>query len=357
MTDPHEDMFALLEESSAIANPRRGDVLRGTVISVDDRGLVIDVGLKREGVVPAEDLRRLGANAKLPKVNEEVEVMVVAPVDSQGDLVVSLSQAHDSQDWARAEQLLETGEVFEGIAGAANRGGLVVPFGKLRGFVPISQLAEAPRGVEDAERIRALERRVGRPLPLRVIEVDPQRRRLVLSERKAVRAWRQERKAQVMSTLQEGEVRKGVVTSVRDFGAFVDIGGADGLIHISELSWKHVVNPGDVVREGEEVETIVVRLDREANRISLSLKRLQPSPWTDVADHLAVGQQVEATVVRYDRGEVVVAVEPGLETRLTWPDGNLPAEGSRLLVRVESLDIERERIGLAVDQSQPEAVG
>jgi small subunit ribosomal protein S1 len=357
MTDPYEDLSALLEESSAIAHPRRGDVLRGIVLSVDDRGLVIDVGLKREGIVPAEDVRRLGNNARLPKVNEEVEVMVVAPVDSQGDLIVSLSQAHDSQDWARAEQLLETGEVFEGTASAANRGGLVVPFGKLRGFVPISQLAEAPRGAEDNERIRALERRVGRPLPLRVIEVDPQRRRLVLSERKAVRAWRQERKAQVMAMLQEGEVRKGVVTSVRDFGAFVDIGGADGLIHISELSWKHVVNPGDVVREGEEVETVVVRLDREANRISLSLKRLQPSPWTEAAEHLAVGRQVEATVVRYDRGEVVVAVEPGVETRLAWPDGNLPPQGSRLTVRVESLDIERERIGLSMEHGQPETVG
>jgi small subunit ribosomal protein S1 len=383
MSAPREDMSALLNESSAIAHPRRGDVLRGRVLTVDGRGLVIDVGLKREGIVPSEDLRRLGDGVKTPQVDDEVEVMVVSPLDSEGDLIVSLSQAHDSGDWARAEQLLESGEVFEGNASAANRGGLVVPFGKLRGFVPVSQLAEAPRGVDDVERVRALERRVGRPLPLRVIEVDPQRRRLVLSERKAVRAWRQERKAQVIESLKEGDLRKGVVTSVRDFGAFVDIGGADGLIHISELSWSHVVNPGDVVREGQELEAIVVRLDRESNRISLSLKRLQPSPWVAAAGRLAVGQTLQATVVRFDRGELVVSVDPGVEGRLAWaaadraahraahraalpeedraaqPLGDpedLPEAGTQLTVRVVSFEPERERLGLAFEQGQPEAI-
>ncbi|HMK07410.1 MAG TPA: S1 RNA-binding domain-containing protein, partial [Anaerolineales bacterium] len=323
--------------------------------------------LKREGIVPAEDLRRLGNGVNTPRIDDEVEVMVVSPLDPEGDLIVSLSQAHDSGDWARAEQLLESGEVFEGTAAAANRGGLVVPFGKLRGFVPVSQLAEAPRGVDDVERVRALERRVGRSLPLRVIEVDPQRRRLVLSERKAVRAWRQERKAQVIESLKEGDVRKGVVTSVRDFGAFVDIGGADGLIHISELSWSHVLNPADVVHEGQEVEAMVVRLDRESNRISLSLKRLQPSPWLAAAGQLAVGQTLAATVVRFDRGELVVAVEPGVEGRLPWMSDRSsageagegtgtepPSAGTRLRARVVSFEPERERLGLALEQGQPE---
>jgi small subunit ribosomal protein S1 len=356
MTNPHEDMTALLNEASAIAHPRRGDVLRGRVLAVDGRGLVIDVGLKREGIVLAEDLRRLGSGVNAPSVDDEVEVMVVSPLDSEGDLIVSLSQAHDSGDWARAELLLESGEAFEGVASAANRGGLVVPFGKLRGFVPISQLAEAPRGVEDGERLRALERRVGRPLPLRVIEVDPQRRRLVLSERKAVRAWRQERKAQVMESLREGEVRKGIVTSVRDFGAFVDIGGADGLIHISELSWRHVESAGDIVHEGQEVEAIVVRLDRQSNRISLSLKRLQPNPWQEAAGRVAVGMTLEATVVRVDKGEVVASIEPGLEGRIAWPEGDPPVPGARLAVRVATFEPERERLGLQVDQVQPEAM-
>lgn len=354
MTTPHEDLSALLEESNAFAHPRRGDVLSGHIIASDGRGLVVDVGLKREGIVLAEDLRRLGDGAQAPKVGDAVKVMVVSPLDAEGDLVVSLSQAHDSGDWARAEAHLESGEIFEGVVAAANRGGLVVPFGKLRGFVPISQLAEAPRGVEDAERIRALERRVGRALPLRVIEVDPQRRRLVLSERKAVRAWRQDRKAKVLETLREGEVRKGVVTSVRDFGAFVDIGGADGLIHISELSWSHVVSAGDVVREGQEVEAIVVRLDRQANRISLSLKRLQPSPWVKAAETIATGQSLEATVVRLDRGDVFVSLDGGLVSRLPWPDGNVPAEGDRFQVRVSSFEPERERIGLELLREPPQ---
>src|SRR3989304_4339655 len=162
MSAPREDMSAVLNEASALAPPRRGDVLRGRVLAVDGRGLVIDVGLKREGSVLAEDLRRLGSGVKPPHVDEEVEVMVVSPLDSEGDLIVSLSQAHDSGDWARAEQLLESGEAFEAGASAATRGGLVVPFGKLRGFVPISQLAEAPRGVEEGERRGAPGGPVGR---------------------------------------------------------------------------------------------------------------------------------------------------------------------------------------------------
>lgn len=356
MTTPHEDLSALLEESNGFAQPRRGDVLQGHVIAADARGLVVDVGLKREGIVPAEDLRRLGEGPGAPKVGDDVKVMVVSPLDANGDLIVSLSQAHDSSDWARAESWLESGEIFEGIVAAANRGGLVVPFGKLRGFVPVSQLAEAPRGVEDAERIRALERRVGRSLPLRVIEVDPQRRRLVLSERKAVRAWRQERKAKVLETLKEGEIRSGVVTSVRDFGAFVDIGGADGLIHISELSWSHVVNAGDVVKEGQELEAMVVRLDRQANRISLSLKRMQPSPWQEAAGTIATGQSLLATVVRIDRGDVYVSLDGGLVSRLPWPDGNVPSEGAQLPVRVTSFEPERERIGLELQSGQPDVV-
>jgi small subunit ribosomal protein S1 len=346
MSTPHEELSALLEETSLVANPRRGDVLKGRVIATESRGIVVDVGLKREGIVPSEDLRRLGSGVTIPEVGESVQVMVVSPLDQDGDLIVSLSQAHDSGDWARAEGMLESGEIFEGVASAANRGGLVVLFGKLRGFVPISQLAEAPRGVEDAERIRALERRIGRPLPLRVIEVDPQRRRLVLSERKAVRAWRQERKARVLETLKEGEVRKGIVTSIRDFGAFVDIGGADGLIHVSELSWSHVANVSDVLHEGQEVEAMVVRLDRQSNRISLSLKRLQPNPWQESEGKIELGQTFDGTVVRLDRGDVVVSLEPGLSGRLSWPDTNLPAEGTHLTVRVTAFEPEKERIGL-----------
>ena len=152
--------------------------------------------------------------------------------------------------------------------------------------MPASHLTDLPRGLDEDQRPEYLRQLIGRKMPFKVIEVDPQRQRLVLSERKAIRQWRQDQKARVIYALQEGEVRRGVVTSLREFGAFVDIGGADGLIHISELSWRRVEDPGQVLKMGQEVEAMVIRLDRQANRIGLSLKRLQPMPWQAAAERL-----------------------------------------------------------------------
>ncbi len=213
--------------------------------------------------------------------------------------------------------------------------------------MPASHLSELPRGLDESSRTDYLEKMVGRRFPLKVIEVDPRRRRLVLSERKAVRQWRQERKAEMIRELKEGETRKGIVTSLREFGAFVDIGGADGLIHISELSWNRVENPAEVLSVGQEVETQVIRLDRQANRIGLSLKRLTPNPWEKAIDELEPGQIVNGCVSHLSSSGVYVQLDDGPEGLLKSPDGpGALARGTVVRVRIMAFDPERERLDL-----------
>jgi small subunit ribosomal protein S1 len=345
VTEPAEDLEALLDRAENLGEPRRGDLLNGIVISVEPQGLIVDLALKRDGVVPRDDLERLPPEEGNIKVGDEVAVMVVNPVDSEGNLVVSLSLARESDDWLEAQRMLEADQLIEGVPTDCNRGGLIVPFGSLRGFVPASHLASLPRGLGEEERMGRLKALVGGTIPLKVIEVDPQRRRLVLSERKAIRQWRHEQKARLIKTLKEGEVRKGVVTSLREFGAFVDIGGADGLIHISEMSWQRVDDPSQVLSVGQEVEIMITRLNHESNRIGLSLKRLLPNPWDGAAGRVEPGEEVEATVSHLASNRVYVALEGGLEGLITQPDGLAGlAVGETVEVRVLAFDPEERRL-------------
>lgn len=347
MTNPREDLEALLAQEGERAAPQRGDLLRGSIIAMDSHGMIVDVGLKRDGVISRVDLDKLPPTESSLKVGDEVSVMVVEPVDREGNLVVSLAQARESGDWLEAQRLLEEESIYEATPNSYNRGGLIVPFGRLRGFVPASHISELPRGLDEEGRAGYLKTLVGRKMPFKVIEVDPQRQRLVLSERKAIRQWRQDQKGRIMDTLNEGEVRQGVVTSLREFGAFVDIGGADGLIHISELSWRRVEDPAQILSVGQKVETMIIRLDREANRIGLSLKRLQPNPWKAAAERLAVGTRVEGLVARLSSSGILVQFEDGLEGLLPTPeDPEAFAPGSRVTVEIAAFDPERERLEL-----------
>jgi small subunit ribosomal protein S1 len=339
-----ENFYTLLE---TIGDVQRGSLLTGQVIAFDPLGVVVDLGLKRDGVIPTSDLDRLPPDEVSFHIGDQIDVLVIDPVDADGNLVVSISQARESDDWSEAKRLLENDEIFEASATSFNRGGLIVPFGRLRGFVPASHLSGLPRGLDEPERASYLERYINKNLPFKVLEVDPQRHRLVLSERKAVRQWRQLQKAEVIKTLKEGDVRKGVVTSLREFGAFVDIGGADGLIHISELAWRHIDNPGQVLEIGQEIETLVIRLDIEANRIGLSLKRLQDNPWHKIMDQIQVDMVLTGTVTRHVMSGLYVKVEDGIEGLVKSQHTHaLPQVGESVQVRVVSFEPERERMGL-----------
>jgi small subunit ribosomal protein S1 len=341
-----ENFYTLLE---TIGDVQRGSLLTGQVIAIDHLGIIVDLGLKRDGVIPSSDLDRLPSEEAHFSVGDEVDVMVVDPVDADGNLVVSISQARESEDWLEAKRLLENDEIFEASPSSFNRGGLIVPFGRLRGFVPASHLSGLPRGLDESERANHLERYIDKKMPFKVLEVDPQRHRLVLSERKAIRQWRQEQKAEIIKTLREGDVRKGVVTSLREFGAFVDIGGADGLIHISELAWRHIDNPGQVLEVGQEVETLIIRLDYDANRIGLSLKRLQDNPWLEIVDRIQLDMVLEGTVTRHVTSGVYVNVADGIDGLIKSQHTHaLPQVGESVHVRVISFEPERERMGLEI---------
>jgi small subunit ribosomal protein S1 len=336
MSEPPDSFAALLAQADSVSMPRRGDLLRGVILSIDSQGAIVDLGLKLDGVIPRTDLDRLPAEIA-PKAGDKVAVMVVDPLDDDGNLVVSLAQARESGDWLDAQRLMESDAIVEAVPSGYNRGGLIVTFGRLRGFVPASHLTDLPRGLDEEARVVHLKQMVGRRMPFKVIEVDPQRQRLVLSERKAIRQWRQDQKGRVISELKEGEVRKGVVTSLREFGVFVDIGGADGLIHISELAWQRVEDPGQVVQVGQEVEAVIIRLDRQSNRI----------PWQMAAERYPAGTACRGRVTRQTGSGTYVAFADGIEGVIRSIEGSLaPAHGSEVDVRVVSLDPERERLEL-----------
>lgn len=361
-TNPENDMGALLAQSEGFSRPERGDLLTGTVVSVDDQGVIVDLGLKRDGVVPRSDSEKLKQEGIEFKPGDKLAVMVINPEDRDGNLIVSIHQARQNQDWVTADEYLASGKIWEGEVTGYNRGGLIVPFGDLRGFVPASHVTDLPRNMPEEERQSRMAALVGQRYGFKVVEVDRQRRRLVLSQRDAQREWRDQQKAKLLSGLAEGQIRKGTVTGLRDFGAFVDLGGADGLIHVSELAWRRVKHPREVLSVGQEVEALVVKVDREAKRIGLSLKALQPDPWSRVTERFKVGQQVTGTITRQTTFGMFVDLGEGIEGLLHTsqiPPGADVHESDAVTVRVVNIEPDRQRIGLSlinVPVKEPAAV-
>jgi small subunit ribosomal protein S1 len=302
-------------------------------------------------VVPRAEIDKLREEGVEFQVDQEVPVVVVEPEDQDGNLRVSVNQGRQQRDWITAERLMASGEMWEGRVSGYNRGGLIVQFGDIQAFVPVSHLTDLPRGIAENERQSRLAQLVNREMGFKVIEVDRQRRRLVLSQRNAQKEYREKQKARLLTDLHEGQVRRGTVTGLRDFGAFVDLGGADGLIHISELSWKRVKHPGEVLRVGQEVEVEVLKVDKDAKRIGLSLKRRQPDPWQRVAERFQPGQVVDGTLTRLAPFGAFVDLGEGIEGLL--PSNQISGrtdvtEGAEVRVRILNVEPDRQRVGLAL---------
>ncbi|MGD2143830.1 MAG: S1 RNA-binding domain-containing protein [Anaerolineae bacterium] len=342
--------------------PKRGDIHAGVVIEIGSRGAIVDAGFKRDGIVPAADLDRLD-DETLEGINpgDEIAVAVTKPQDKEGRLILSIYQALIREDWHEAERMMEEGELYEGEISGYNRGGLLVPFGRIRGFIPASHTVGMPRGLKGEERRERLADMVGDKVGLKIIEVDRHRRRLILSQRQARRAWQKIQRKRVMEELTEGETVSGTVTGITDFGAFVDLGGADGLIHISELSWRQVDDPREVVEVDDDVDVHVLNLDWERTRIALSLKRLQPNPWSRVASHYEVDQLIEGTVSRVLDFGAFVQLGLGVEgllhvSEMTGASQLSPTEiletGQKVLVKIIGIDTHKQRITLSARQVQ-----
>jgi small subunit ribosomal protein S1 len=349
-----------LENGYGYEAPKRGEIREGVIVDVRESGLIVDIGFKREGFVPGEDLERLDEEVRTEiAVGESVSVFVLRPENREGQPVLSIHQARMYRDWVEAEQMMESGELYEGEIAGYNRGGLIVKFGKIRGFVPASQIVGLPRRMRDDQRRNRMEAMIGEKVGLKVIEVDRMRRRLIFSQRRALRQWQEMQRERVMSELAEGDTRRGRVTSITSFGAFVDLGGADGLIHVSEMSWSRVDNPRDVLKVGDKVDVYVLDVDRDRKRIALSLKKLQPDPWTLVEDHYTPGELVEGRVTRVLDFGAFIELDLGVEGLLHVSEmigtpelspSDIVRAGEKLLVKIIRIDSRRKRLALSAKQ-------
>lgn len=352
--NPQSPMWEYLRQEYDVRLPQRGEIIQAEVVRIGQEGMVMDIGAKREGLVPQEDLEKLDPNfLSQIQVGTRLPAYVLQPEGPEGNVILSVNLARVEEEWQEAERYFKTGEIYAGQVNGYNKGGLIVPFGQIRGFVPASQVSEL--AVENPEaRPQRMATMVGTTLDLKVIEVDRQRQRLILSQRAAQRESRERRKERILAELKEGEIRHGRVSSLSEFGAFVDLGGADGLIHISELSYKRLAHPRELLQVGQEVEVYVLRVDQDKKRIGLSLRRLQPDPWRQVQERFQVGQIVEGTVTKITKFGAFASLDDGIEGLIHTSEigeGNNLQEGEILALKIISIDAAHRRIGLSLKRA------
>jgi len=347
-----------VEEANGL---RRGQVILGTVARTTPNELFVNLGDDRQGIVPKREVE-LMSGRMLERMQEgaEIHVYIVNPSNHRGQTILSINHAQEELDWRKAEEYLESKDVYDGKIGGYNKGGLIVRFGRLRGFVPQSQISDKRmldiEGETPEERFSGM---VNRQISVKVMEVDRSRNRLILSERAAMREVRQRRKESLITELQVGEIRDGRVVSLENFGAFVDIGGAEGLVHITELSWQHVTHPRQVLEVGQEVEVKVINIDEAKNRIGLSVKQLQADPWDELATRFGTGALIRgevtkltkfgafAKVLDLDAVEGLIHISELSDDRVEHPR-DVVNRGDKLTLRVVKIDVRQRRLGLSL---------
>lgn len=360
--EPEEEMTMealLAAEGLEMDFPKRGDVRQGEVTGITDQAVLVNIGAKSDGQIPLREFDRLSPEEReeVLQIGQRIPVYVLG-FDSHGAPRLSYLQALEAEDWERAERMKESGELYEGTIAGYNKGGLVVRLGRLRGFIPLSQISRERRQSLQSDRPDpSWKELIGQPIVARVIEVERSRQRLILSERAVARQARELLKERVLAQLQVGDVRTGRVTSLTSFGAFVNIDGADGLVHLSEISWEHIDKPEDVLQVGQEVQVKVISIDPERKRIGLSIRQLQEDPWKTKAASLRVGQLVRATITRLEKFGAFARLENGLEglihiselseQRIEHPK-EVVKEGDEVTLRIIRIDPEARRIGLSL---------
>ncbi len=357
---PDEEQREGINLAEAITTLQERQIVKGTVVRVDNEGVLVDVGAKSEGLIPPKELARRGEGTEQLNVGDRIDVMVMRLEGEEGSILLSKKRADFHRAWERIIEAHQTGKIIHAMVVDKVKGGLVVDLG-VRGFVPGSHvdLSQA-KG-------RRFEWFVGQSLPLKVIEVDRPKARVILSHRLAAEEERQRRKESLFTTLEEGQVVEGTVKRITDFGAFVDLGGVDGLLPISEMAWMYIKHPSEVVRRNQRLRLMVLRVDREAGKISLGLKQLLDDPWQEVPDRYSVGDLARGKIVRLvpsgafmrlrDReidafipiselaekrvGKVEEVVQPGLAVEAIITE--IRAEERRMIVSLRRAARERER--------------
>ena len=392
-------MGQLLESVDAMKPIRRGDVVEGVVMSVESDGLHVNFGHKSEGFVPTREMRTARSNEDgLPKVGDSIVTVVIRTESGEQPAILSLDRAVGEKGWRVLAKYVETRESVKGRVLGFNRGGAIVEVEGVHGFVPASQLvsisrdrfrdqsddrreerrqepvapsaeeegkaAESAEGTDSSEQPESPRPEpntdIGKVLDLKVLEINRSRNRAIFSERQYVEQIRNERKAKLIEELKEGEVRRGRVTGISSFGAFVDMGGADGLVHVSEMSWGQVDRPDQVVSLGQELDVYVLRVDPENKKIALSLKRLRPEPWKTIHEKLAVHDVVDATITKLTNFGAFARVEGSVEglvhiseltDRVVQHPREVVREGDKVRLKVLRIEPERRRLGLSLKQA------
>jgi small subunit ribosomal protein S1 len=355
-------MDFLLTEELDVGIPEAGEIRKGVVVEHLSNAILVDIGAKSEGVISGDELDDLSESArKRLAVGNEVSVYVIDPEDAYGNIVLSFAKAAEEQDWQTAQTLMDSRESYESEIVGYNKGGLLVQIGLLRGFVPVSQLGLDHRVGRQGAAVEQLRKFVGQPIRVKVIEVDRSRNRLIMSERAAAKESRAARRANLLESLQEGEIREGAVVNLTDFGAFIDIGGIEGLVHLSEMSWKRISNPAELVQLGDKVQVYVLSIDQERQRIALSMKRLEADPWSIVDELYQAGQLTEATITKLTKFgafarlndeyelEGLIHISEMSEERVNHPR-DVVKPGDVVTVRIIRVDPEQRQLGLSLKQ-------
>ncbi len=349
------DLVGSLDDAytNSMVSVEDGQMVTGTIVRVDRDEVLLDIGYKSEGVIPSRELsiRNHVDPSEVVNVGDEVEALVLQKEDKEGRLVLSKKRAQYERAWGTIESIKEREGVVSGPVIEVVKGGLIIDIG-LRGFLPASLV--------ELRRVRDLQPYVGKTLEAKIIELDKNRNNVVLSRRAFLEETQKEQREDFLTNLQPGEVRSGVVSSVVNFGAFVDLGGMDGLIHVSELSWKHVDHPGSVVAVGDEVTVQVLEVDLDRERISLSLKATQQDPWQEFASTHRVGELVYGRVTKLVPFGSFVQVGDGIEglvhiSEMSAHHVDLPEQvvtpGEELWVKIIDIDLQRRRISLSIKQA------
>jgi small subunit ribosomal protein S1 len=353
-------MEALLNEQDLdIDLPQSGQIRKGTIASIAPSQVLISIGAKSEGIVSSRDLEQLTDEERdALEVGKEVYVYVINPEDNNGNVVLSLKRAQEQLSWDSCEKYLADNETVESKIIGFNKGGLIADVEGLRGFVPSSQVSAMRRSMSTGDTPeQRWQKMVGEDIMVRVIEVDRERRRLILSEKAASNESRQSIKERVLDELNVGEVYTGRVTSIANFGAFININGADGLVHLSEISWDHIEHPKEVLEVGQEIDVKVINIDQDKKRIGLSIRVLQDDPWKERLEKYSVGELVEGTITRLTKFGAFARLEGDMEglihiseiseNRIEHPKEVLK-EGDVKSLRVIRIDPEQHRIGLSL---------
>jgi len=351
-----DDFLAAIDSTIKYFND--GDIVEGTIVKVDRDEVLLDIGYKTEGVIPSRELsikHDVDPN-EVVSVGDEIEALVLQKEDKEGRLILSKKRAQYERAWGTIEEKKEKDEVVEGTVIEVVKGGLIIDIG-LRGFLPASLV--------EMRRVRDLQPYVGKTLEAKIIELDKNRNNVVLSRRAWLEQTQSEVRSEFLNKLAKGQVRTGVVSSIVNFGAFVDLGGVDGLVHVSELSWKHIDHPSEVVEVGQEVTVEVLDIDLDRERVSLSLKATQEDPWRQFARTHQIGQVVPGKVTKLVPFGAFVRVQDGIEglvhiSELAERHVEIPEQvvnvGDDLLVKVIDIDLERRRISLSLKQANEGAL-